>query len=159
MLKKHYQKTSGLKLRHTFFSIKLGKLCISSSSCKTSRHMYLYTEHHMPRMPKHAIQVVYKYKHFRKEKDVPFAPLQYYKTLILTVNKNYLKGDIKFKNKAKIRNFFFLNNRYWTLDFPISEQCLCQNTVSLLSFFLEGSGQQDVYKDDDNKKIKLLNII
>lgn len=45
------------------------------------------------------------------------------------------------------------------LDYPISEQCLCQNTVSPISFFLEGSGQQDVYKDNDNKKIKLLNII
>lgn len=54
MLKKLWR-TSRLKLWHTIFSIKFGKWYSSSSSCKTSQHTYLYTEHHMPRMPEHAM--------------------------------------------------------------------------------------------------------
>lgn len=41
------------------------------------------------------------------------------------------------------------------LNFPFQNSVLCQNIVSLILFFLEGSGQQDVYKDVDSRKNKL----
>lgn len=103
----------------------------------------------------------FKYKHYRKGKYIPFVPLQYYRMLILTVNKNYFRSDLEknIKTKQKYIEFIFLNNRYWTQDFPFQNTVYIW-TLFLCFFFLEETGQQDVLKDNANFcKKQLLNII